>query len=322
MFFGKKKVDLAELPLEQVRFSAEDLFTLMGGFDAGLVACNTKNLDGNAIMRRQAHKGPWRRDLVNRYQASGWVDAEGNPNEELGRAVRCLSSEGVVLMNGKYGEASAGVVYDGEWACGVVKAPGHNGGFFLRPFPEDRSQWERRFREVFPEKDYPFTRASVDLHAAIAPRDDEAKSLPIILGEHDTAAIHAYAERHGVPEELLVQLSGQMTRNYRMFLVDNRGCTFDTSQGFRNPLEPRGQSYRLMHMWMFPGMGCVLSGCYSPRPGYPDDWACHLIDYKKTSLFYAIDTSACGSLYDVCTRVSDYPVQDVVDFEPRPTLFD
>lgn len=41
MFFKRKNVveSLDELPLEQVRFSSEDLFCLMGGMDACVMAC-------------------------------------------------------------------------------------------------------------------------------------------------------------------------------------------------------------------------------------------------------------------------------------------
>ena len=108
--------DLTGLPLEEVPFSPEDLFTLMGGFDLGYVACSTRNLNGKAIMRKQAYKDEWRRDLVKRYHAAGWVDAEGNPNEELGRWVRLISSPGVVIMNDKFGRGTAEVIFNDDAA--------------------------------------------------------------------------------------------------------------------------------------------------------------------------------------------------------------
>lgn len=323
MFFSKKKVDLADLPLEQVRFSSEDLFTLMGGFDLGYVACNTNNLDGNAVMRDQAYKGAWRRNLVNRYHAAGWVDAEGNPNEELGRWVRLISSPGVVIMNDKYEHGTVEVVFNGSEACAVVKAPGFRGGYFLRPFPADRSLWEAEFDKVFPRKDYPLEQARLDLHAAIAPCADEPKSLPRMLGEKDMGAIHAYAQRHGVPEEALTDLLGGLGSYYRLYIDDTRGATFDASNGFVNPLGCKGPG-KVQRAWVYPKVGCALSGCNAWHHGVRQDWSSHVDEpeMKEQTLFYALDFSRRGSLWELCTRLSEYPFQDVVDLEPTSTLLD
>ena len=324
MLFGRKKVDLAELPLEQVRFSAQDLFTLMGGFDLGMVACNTHNLDGDAVMRRQAHKGPWRRDLVNRYQASGWVDAEGNPNEELGRMVRLISSPGVVVMNDKYEEGTAEVVTDGEAACGVVKAQGFRGGYFLKPFPADKSLWEARFQEIFPPDQYPLAKANWDLHAAVAPREDEAKELPELLGDRDIDGLRAYAGRHGVPEGALMDLVNGLGGLYRLYVDDTRGSTFGTGQGMSNPLDCRGRG-AIKRMWVVPRAGCTLNGCDAWHPGVPEDWASHVEEdeYKRLMLFYGLDFSSRGSLWELCMRPFDvYPERDIVDLEGGPSLLD
>lgn len=135
MLFGKRRDDLEVLPLEEVRFSTQDLLTLMGGFDAGMVACNTHNIDEDKVLKEHAHRDVWKRDLVRHHHSSGWVDAEGSPKEELERAVHCPPSEDVLVMDGNYEKGTAEAVFSGGRACGLVKAKGLRGGYFLRPFP-------------------------------------------------------------------------------------------------------------------------------------------------------------------------------------------
>ncbi|MEE1274497.1 MAG: hypothetical protein UHI81_08355 [Olegusella sp.] len=313
--------DLTGLPLEEVPFSPEDLFTLMGGFDLGYVACSTRNLNGKAIMRKQAYKDEWRRDLVKRYHAAGWVDAEGNPNEELGRWVRLISSPGVVIMNDKFGRGTAEVIFNDDAACAVVRAPGHGESYLIKPFPADKSRWGDEFNKVFPAADYPLAQATLDLHTAIAPCADEPRSLPLILGDRDYAAIHTYAQRHGVPEDVLLDLADRRGGYYRLYIDDTRGATFDTSNGFTNPLGCTGPG-KVQRAWVFPKVGGAISGCNAWHPGVREDWSSHVDEQemKDQTLFYALDFSSRGSLWEICTRLGEYPFRDVVDLSPTSTL--
>lgn len=320
MFLSKKKMNSAELPLEKVRFSPKDLFTLMGGFDAGMVACNTHNIDEDKVLKEHAHRDAWRRNLVNRYHAAGWVDAEGNPNEELGRAVRCLASEGVLVMDGNYEKGTAEVVIADGHACGLVKGEGFRAGYFLKPFPDDTNLWEDKFREVFPAESHPLEKADRDLHVAVAAYDGGPVPLSDMLCNRDYEGLRAYAERHGIPGDVLGSVANGLPRSYYMAVIDTRGCKFDHIGDVGNPMGPRGVAFRAKRLRVLPELGMSMSGCNSGRPGFPDDWAKHVREeeYKRTSHFWAIDASSRGSLLELCSRLDDYPVQDVVDLAPAP----
>lgn len=57
MLFKRKRVDLAELPLEQVRFSSQDLFCLLGGLDTCGCACSPATLDLDRVDGRASPGG-------------------------------------------------------------------------------------------------------------------------------------------------------------------------------------------------------------------------------------------------------------------------
>lgn len=138
MFFARKKASLAELPLEEVYFSSEDLFCLLGGNDTCMVACGPAMLRLDHVTRDRPDKDVWRRNLVNRYSPAGWVDDEGNPCPELARVIGALAQMGVAISYDKdYANRKLGVVIGERGAAGIVKAPGFGGGWYLRPFPED-----------------------------------------------------------------------------------------------------------------------------------------------------------------------------------------
>ena len=100
MLFGrKKKVDLASLSLEELRFSTEDLFVLLNGFDGCAVVVNPLKLRLDLVEEKKPERGPWRRAVVDRLAPSGWVDEEANPNPELARALRALGQMGVGIAD-------------------------------------------------------------------------------------------------------------------------------------------------------------------------------------------------------------------------------
>ena len=57
MLFKRKRVDLAELPLEQVRFSSQDLFCLLGGLDTCGCACSPATLDLDRVEAERPQEG-------------------------------------------------------------------------------------------------------------------------------------------------------------------------------------------------------------------------------------------------------------------------
>lgn len=304
MFFKKRKVDLTAMPLEKVRLSSEDLFTLMGGMDTCMVACNPKTIDFALVAAQNPQRDAWRRNVVNRYQGFGLVDAGGNPNEELGRALAALSAAGVAVFDGKVGDSTSGVVVSEQGACGIVKAPGFGGGFFLRPFPEDRVAWPAAFRQVFAEKDYPFSAAPSSLHMAFPAQPGER--FMDLCAHGETQAIRDLTARKGVPAEPFLDLSQKMLHPYRVQVMDFGGCQLDVGMGWSNPLKATGP-IRIKRAVVFPDAGCVWGDCNSPLPGYPKDWFSNLRQYRVESAFYSMDFVASGDLLDGLSRTYPYP---------------
>jgi hypothetical protein len=165
MLFRRKRIDLAELPLEEVRFSTEDLFVLLNGFDGCAVVVNPYKIRLDLVERKKPERNEWRRAVAERYSSSGWVDAEANPNPELARALAALGQMGVSIADSiTPQDRTMGVTMGAAGACGVVQAPG--GGWYLRPFPDDRSRWPAKFRELFVPRRYPFLPAEEGGHSS------------------------------------------------------------------------------------------------------------------------------------------------------------
>lgn len=82
-----------------------------------------------------------------------------------------------------------------SWSLRRGEGPGF-GGWYLWPFPEDRSAWSAYFREsVMPERGYPFDPASREYHAAFVERPEE--DIVKAFQEGNEAYARAYARRKG-----------------------------------------------------------------------------------------------------------------------------
>lgn len=60
MLFRRSQIDLAELPLERLPLSREDLFVLLDGCDSGGIACNVGSMDLAWTSRAPPWKSPGR----------------------------------------------------------------------------------------------------------------------------------------------------------------------------------------------------------------------------------------------------------------------
>lgn len=308
MFFVRKKTSLAELPLEEVRFSSEDLFCLLGGNDACMVACGPGNLRLDRVERDRPDLGPWRRNLVNRYAAAGWVDAEGNPCPELARVIGALGQVGLAISYGRgVFDCKMGVVLGDEGAAGVVRAPGRDGGWYLRPFPEDRSMWPARFREVFPASEFPFGPAQREYHAMLV----EPRGEDVVRGfrQGDEPYLRAYALRNGVDPDLLAAMGDAIREDPgrpAFAVFDYRGCEPDLSMGWRYFGEAVGH-VRVRGVTLLPELGAVFSDCHAWRPGMPENWLSDIDRYRKESLFYSFDFYRSGDLLEALSHAPAHP---------------
>ncbi|MBE6468975.1 MAG: hypothetical protein E7001_03210 [Coriobacteriaceae bacterium] len=149
-FLTRRHAQPADTPLEEVRFTREDIFLLIGGVDSMGLALTQFTFD---IVGYARHRGaPWREDMVARLAPLGLVDASGTPSDELAAAVGPLSSLGVMIADGHYPKSrrdtrTASVTIDGDRATALVKAD-RRGGFRIVPLGE-RSTWPGKVERIF-----------------------------------------------------------------------------------------------------------------------------------------------------------------------------
>lgn len=317
MLFARKKTSLAELPLEEVRFSSEDLFCLLGGNDTCMVACGPAMLRLDHVTRDRPDKDVWRRNLVNRYSPAGWVDDEGNPCPELARVIGALAQMGVAISYDKdYANRKLGVVIGERGAAGIVKAPGFGGGWYLRPFPEDRAEWGARFREIFSPEKFPFDPAAREYHAAFAEPEEENVFQAFVEG--DEPYVRAYALRHGLDPDALSDMGGAIYRSSnrtRLFVADYTGCEPDLSMGWRYVAESVGPC-RFRRVMLLPEIGAVLSDCNAWHPGMPENWLADVKRYREASGFYSFDFYESGDLFEALSSVPTYPESEATGEDP------
>ncbi|MCI7438038.1 MAG: hypothetical protein MSA61_02285 [Coriobacteriaceae bacterium] len=309
MLFGRRKrMDLARLPLEELRFSTEDLFVLLNGFDGCAVVVNPFKLRLDLVEERKPERNEWRRAVVERYAPSGWVDGEANPNPELARALAALGQMGVSIADGVAPQdRTMGVTMGAAGACGVVRAPG--GGWHLRPFPDDRSLWPASFRELFAPRRYPFRPASEGGHSSFPKKTGEGTVFAEALVGGDEAALRALAARKGADPEPLVRLSTYMRKRYlgfRVRVTDMTEVEPSYELGWRWPGGGSGK-LRLRRVTAVSDAGAMLSDCNCWHEGVslemqdPDgDWG------RKTS-FATVDFYPSGDLFSALLDIPDYP---------------
>lgn len=130
-----------QMRVEDQRFSKEDLFALLEGFDAEMFAC-PGTLTGPDDPRRVKKLDRWRRDVVRRYEKLGLVDAAANPRDDLALALEPLGQPHKTVSNASNPrlwlderDERVACVYIRKDGTGtiVLRAAGLRGGYFVVP---------------------------------------------------------------------------------------------------------------------------------------------------------------------------------------------
>lgn len=124
----------------QTRFTSEDLFAIMRGFDISHMVCPL-TMTGPLDRRLASKLGKWRRRAVRRLGKAGLVDGEANPCPELAEVLAPLWNAGTVVSDGSLPDdpgsqrdlrnAAVYVLPDGR-ATLAVRGGGPFGGWMLR----------------------------------------------------------------------------------------------------------------------------------------------------------------------------------------------
>ena len=159
-FLTRRHAAPAETPLSEVRFTREDLFVLLGGFDTGMFANGPYSTDLRSIELHGAD--PWRRDMAARLSSTGLVDAEGTPSDELVEALYPLNKPGVAIDDGaspqsarKRDSRTTSAVFYMESGTAIRRLPGRRSWLCHSPVGRRRGMgccvsWRHRLSAVGP----------------------------------------------------------------------------------------------------------------------------------------------------------------------------
>ena len=314
--FLKKRIDLADVPLSQVKFSAEDLFVLMGGFDLGSLVLHPRSFPWRDVARGAAEA--WRKTVVNRYELPGHVDATGKPVGELAKLLYPLAKPGLVITGSRAGGLSS---IDIEMAlfedCAtIVRAAPGKAGFTL----EDAGapdEWPRAFMDAFGLTGR-FTPAAGPWHVDFLMNSTD-KGLNAILLEKDAEAARRLAASKGFDAAPLLGIIEGLRAHravdaFKLTAIDMRNAELErvsAPTGTFTTIAPADESpvdMRVKRMALLPEYGWIASETTAPREGLPADWREHP-EYRLLSRFFSGDLLDTDDLFAFATDVRDCPAE-------------
>ncbi len=316
--FKKKQVDLAGLPLEEIKFTSEDLFVLMGGFDIGSVAVNGRRFPWREVERGD-EVARWRRQVVNRYAPAGLVDAEGRPQGRLAEVLRPFAKPGLGIVGSTRGSLSRFNVEMAIWgdeASFLSVAAGD--GLFTVASAGAPDQWAASFARAFGlEGRFRLAERAWHCDFLMGPAD---KGLNTLLLGKDAAGIRDLAATKGFDARPLLDIvagieAAKSVDALKLTTIDLRGVELDrieTPSGtFANnvPAASSAIDMRVKRMSVLPEYGWVATETTAPRTGLPANWRERGEEYRLASRFFSGDLIADTDLFDFVTDVRDCPAE-------------
>ncbi|MBR3157771.1 MAG: hypothetical protein IKF14_01585 [Atopobiaceae bacterium] len=308
---------------QSIRFSSEDLFVLLSGFDIALFCCEPSMVEHH-IGRERRVLDEWRRKLVRKHKASGLVDAEGNPSPALKKTLVPLMSPGIYVsdadspIDGNADERQACVyVYD-DFSTLVERRRGLYGGWSLTSL-QSKDQLVDAVLSLHKVSSR-FITSAPDEHIVVPDDSDGAWIRAALQGDDDYLVSVAERFNFDISRILKVgswwQQEGLAAQNrwgdrdekpmLEYSTQDFRGCTYGTLGGIRTAT-PTSGPLRTRMTRLFPTMGFAFSIERSPRAQDPDDWWEH-DELRKTGQFVTGDFIANEiRLVEILLSVDDNP---------------
>lgn len=309
-FFKRPKLELKDAPLDQVSFSAQDLFCLLGGFDLGAFACNLNTIDFDEVETFQSHEGAWKRAMIQRLGPTGFVSPTGEPSDELARALAPLRGPGISIGDGilptdEYDQRSASLSVGETGATAIVS---EKTGFFgqgriyrLVPFGDDRSSWDSTFARVFHD-DRPVGDAGVECCGMA--KGDAADRLIQAIDKVDEPVLRTWSAGAGIDADLFVNMVRRTlgSNDLPMFVYNVRDFTGDAPRGEWGWNLPSAARVT----YSFIQAGFSFSDCFARRPQDGADW---FMDDEAiaASKFVRVDLTCSTSMLDSLLMHYPYP---------------
>lgn len=298
----------AALALEDARFSGEDLMGLLGGFDPRCVLAG-RQLDTyirTGDDELDALVASWRDHAVVRFRGTGLLDENGEPGEQLARALSAIERPYLAASDKHASEGSSAALYlsDGAWTA-LRRAPGFLGGWsvvVLDPAAGIDAAFERTFG-------YEAVRGAV-LDAEGYIRLDERDSLIAAINDGDDERLASLGRLRGIRTEPLMDLAdsyGNILHNpkaYEFVMTDLRDCVLEKIDGMLMPIAETGYG-NIAAVNVIPSKGFYICYGSAPKPGDPFDYQQDqtLADLRS---FVRVGFVREGSLFEAATHIPEW----------------
>ena len=300
------------LRLEDARFSAEDLFGLVGGYDTCMLTAGPDFLSYDDE-RLASAVGAWRAKAASRMTGTGLVGEDGEPTDELARALAPLSAPGMAVSNAALGgRATAGLFVSEEGWTILRKDGGFMGGWALVP-ADPSAGLSAACAAAFGIED----RGPSAFVGSGYLRDAERDSLTEAVNGGDREALSSIAWLRNIPTEALLDLSDaygagprSMPRAYELWVTHTEGCEFRPEGGVRTPFPATGYR-KTAQVTVIPSKGFYMGIASAPLPGDPfefefDDELCRARTFCRAG--FVRD----GDLFEVATSIPEWYPDDAI----------
>lgn len=300
------------LRLEDARFTAEDLFGMLGGYDSCMLTAGTNFLsydDKKLASSLQA----WRKKTASRMTGTGLFGEDGKPAEELSRALQPILQPDVAISNAAPGgSATAGLFVGADGWTALKKDKGFLGGWAVLPF--DTSQ---NFSEVCASVFATETAAYAPVEGTGYIRDAERDSLTDAVNAGDREALNSLAWLRNIPAEALLNLSdaygagiGKNPKAYELWTTHTEGCEFKPTEGVRSPFPSSGYR-KTSQVTVIPSQGFYMKIASAPCEG--DPFAFEFDDsISRARMFCQVGFVHEGDFFEEAFAIPEWYPQDAL----------
>lgn len=302
----------AGTPLEDIVFTSNDLFALLGGQDTGVMACTSSRMQwtGENENPSKIDMTKWKRDLIAKFGPAGFVDLEGRPNAELAPVVAALGQTGYAISGCRYQRFYTFSVTWGDQGTVMLdqadpKEP-YGGWRIVRHEGPSQTMPEGTLNFIQAHLD-PFRPAQIDLHMQFIGQDAFKLSKAVFSGR--ASRIEHAAKKLGIPTDATNVLKSWVKRSAHInsiFLWDFTECTPDESHGFRNFQYANGNR-RQTKMLVDNDAGMVFSRSIVGHPGMTVTFAENKREWIMQAVVVDFYLRTTPDISDLLTTLPIYP---------------